>query len=312
VAPSSPQPHLASGAPPAWQPGLEVLAPAKVNLHLRVVGRRPDGYHFLESIVVAVTLYDRLVVEAFDEQPAASEPDVSVVTDRADVPDGRENVAWRAARGFAQRARRSFRLRLRIEKRIPAGAGLGGGSSDAACVLDGLNRSFGQPLDGAQLVDLAAAVGADVPFFLGPSPALVTGIGERLQPYAGPVPEHLVLCGDGASLATAAVFAGYDAALTSSGRQSTVANPPDTDGAPAVFFNDLESAAIALHPGVLLAKQELRRRGARTALMTGSGAVVYGVVEGRAEAGRIASELREAGYWSVAVRSIVRPGDAGR
>lgn len=306
----APLASVAATAQP-WGQGSTLFAPAKVNLSLRVVGRRPDGYHLLESVLVPVTLFDAIHVRKFVSLDANCPAAISVQTDRREIPAGPGNLAFAAAAAFAETARVSFQLALQIEKRIPAGAGLGGGSSDAAAVLLGLNRSFGTPLDARALNQLALRLGADVPFFLSGAPAHISGIGECVAPYTGEVPRDLVLCGDGHGLATRDVFASYDAALTSAGAQSSVADPAGAGGASAGFYNDLESAAIRLHPGILVLKQELSRRGASATLMTGSGSVVFGVVEGREVARQLAAELRASGYWSEAVRSIRRPAPWG-
>lgn len=296
-----------AAASPRLSVGARILAPAKVNLSLRVRGVRSDGYHEIESLFVAVSLYDILSVLDFRPLGPEAATKIQVVTDRADVPDGVANLAHRAAASFAEASGRRFALSLRVEKRIPAGAGLGGGSSDAAAVLLALNASFGRPLSAKELLATAAALGADVPFFLGASPAWVRGIGERLDPYAGPVPLHLVLCGDGRVLSTRDVFAMYDASLTIGGVESSLADPAGADGVLAEFGNDLEHAAIRLHPGILAVKRELSRRGASKVMMTGSGSVVFGVVATREEAVRLASDLRTVGFWAEAVRSLERP-----
>jgi len=293
-----------------WTKGATVLAPAKVNLSLRIVSRRPDSYHELESVMVPIDLCDRLLVESFMPRGGRGVSAITVDSDNAEIPSGPDNLVFKAAAAFAAASGRAFALSVRIDKRIPSGAGLGGGSSDGAAVLLGLNGAFGEPLSCAELNSLAAEIGADLPFFLACVPARVTGIGEQLTPFTGPVPRDLVLCGDGTVLSTKAVFAAYDAALTIADSKSSVANSAGAGSVGAEFCNDLESAAAGLNPGILARKRELLRNGARVALMTGSGSVVFGVMNSRDEAERASLELRAAGFWAEAVRTMIRPTQA--
>jgi 4-diphosphocytidyl-2-C-methyl-D-erythritol kinase len=171
---------------------LRLRAPAKLNLGLRLMGVRSDGYHLLESIFAPIDLCDELELAIVPgatqvELQVAAAPDARLPEALASVPAGPENLVFRAAERFCRARGVQGRVQIRLEKRIPAGAGLGGGSSDAASVLTGLAALVaddGQPdLEG--LEELALELGADVPFFLAPGPALVTGIGERIEPLEG-------------------------------------------------------------------------------------------------------------------------------
>ena len=160
---------------------LELRAPAKINLGLRLVGRRQDGYHELESLFLPLELADRIELEVEEGGP----PCVALTLEGAadGVPTGPENLAVRAARAFLEAAGLELRLRARLQKALPAGAGLGGGSSDAGAVLRGLAGLF--PGSVPDLPALALRLGADVPFFLAPRPARVGGIGEVVEPVEG-------------------------------------------------------------------------------------------------------------------------------
>lgn len=161
---------------------IELLAPAKVNLSLRVLGKRADGFHELESLVCPISLFDRL------ELDHRAEPGIAFACDDATLPTGDENLAVRAARLFCDACGLEPNLRLRLAKQIPHGAGLGGGSSDAASVLLGLDALFETRLPTAALAAMAADLGSDVPLFIYRSAAVIRGRGEEVEPMAG-VPE---------------------------------------------------------------------------------------------------------------------------
>ncbi len=299
---------------------LELEAPAKVNLGLRIVGRRDDGYHLLESLFVPIDWADRVRVELDAEAPPGVllrlEAGSAPAAPGSGVPAGPDNLAARAAEAFLERARRAAAVRISLDKRLPAAAGLGGGSSDAGAVLRALDRLLPGALPPGALADLALELGADVPFFLDPRPALVRGVGERIEPVEGLPGLWLVLANPGKSLATAAVYAAWDesaAALTPSEAGSTMralsrlraafrvssqrhdSRARHSDGATAMapqsiaslgalLVNDLEPAARGLCPEVADLQQRLRSLGAAAAGMSGSGATVFGVFPDEASA----------------------------
>jgi 4-diphosphocytidyl-2-C-methyl-D-erythritol kinase len=161
---------------------IELLAPAKVNLSLHVLGKRPDGFHDLESLVCSISLFDRVELDHREE------PGLAFTCDDATLPTGDDNLAVRAARLFCESCGLEPNLRLHLAKQIPHGAGLGGGSSDAASVLLGLDTLFETRLPIAALAAMAADLGSDVPLFIYRSAAIIRGRGEQVQPVAG-VPE---------------------------------------------------------------------------------------------------------------------------
>jgi 4-diphosphocytidyl-2-C-methyl-D-erythritol kinase len=284
---------------------LRAAAPAKINFGLRVVGRRSDGYHELESIFLPLDLADELQLEILpDAGPRVRltvEPEAG--NSQPAVPSDDRNLAVRAARAFLERAGLTLAVEVRLTKRIPVAAGLGGGSSDAGAVLRSLAGAFPDALRPDVLAQLALGLGADVPFFLDPCPALVTGIGERVQPLA-PWPElALALINPGVPLSTAEVYRACDAlrpASTPPEVASTLrAHLEGLDVAAAasnrpgaldpLLKNDLEPAARRLCPPVGRLRDELQGAGALAVGMSGSGPTVFGVFPSAGEA-RVALE----------------------
>lgn len=260
-------------------PGLRLRAPAKVNLGLRVLGRRPDGYHELRTVFHAVDLCDDLEAQ-WDESlggptlelRGGSGTGLPVFADE-------DNLVLRAARAIGERAGAPLRAHFRLEKRIPAGAGLGGGSSDAAAALRLGNRLLGDPLDDRALLELAVRLGADVPFFLLGDTCSAGGIGEDLVPV-DPAPRLwfvLVLPPFGTS--TAAVFKTLAAKLID---PSTVDSFRSIESArtaaPAAIGphdNDLEAPAMACTPGLRELRDALQGAGLDGVRMSGSGSTLF-------------------------------------
>lgn len=298
---------------------IALAAPAKLNLGLRVLGRRPDGYHEIESLLVPLDFGDSLHIR----RRAAPGVALQLCGEAAEaVPGGRENLAWRAAQGFIEAAGLDFGVALRLEKRIPAPGGLGGGSSDAGAVLRGLCALA--PGRAGALRELALSLGADVPFFLDPRPALVEGIGERIQPLHGLPALDVAIAHPRLPLATGAVYAAFDAEppppprpplrrLLGLGRQASPAGPggagPERWPPPELLHNDLEAPARRLCPAVAALREALEAAGALAVGMSGSGPSVYGVFGSAAAARAAAQKLAALGAWSRAARSL--PGPAG-
>ncbi len=303
---------------------LSLRAPAKLNLGLRLLGVRPDGYHLIESLFAPIEIWDDVEVELWPGSHGI-EVEVEIASDAglplvlAQVPSGPENLAFRAAAAFCAVHDVRDRVRIRMRKRIPAAAGLGGGSSDAAAVLmalASLTRPDDGPGDRAKLAKLAGELGADVPFFLQPDPAIVQGIGEQIEPVADLPGLDVVVANPAICLSTAEVYRAADAlgsALTPSGAGSTmrafsrlcaskkIAPHPDqdqdrdwVDALGDLLVNDLEPAARRLCPPVGRLLAELRGLGALGASMTGSGATVFGVFASATEAELAVAELAAA------------------
>lgn len=264
-------------------------APAKVNLGLRVVGRRADGYHLLESAFAPLDLADRLRIQI--EPAAVTEVRLEVAGHAAGVPAGPENLVVRAAQAYLKAAHVTARVSIELEKVVPVGAGLGGGSSDAATTLRALAEHYANAIAPAALAALALSLGADVPFFLDPRPAWVTGVGEQIAPFDEPLrPLDLVLVTPSPGLPTADVFRGFDATLTpprasrrmpplrgSPGRNLIAALEDEGSHLAELLTNDLEPVATQLRPAIQRIRGELERIGARTVAMSGSGPTVFGL-----------------------------------
>jgi 4-diphosphocytidyl-2-C-methyl-D-erythritol kinase len=267
---------------------LTLAAPGKVNLGLRILGRRPDGYHLLESLFLPLDLADTVVL-SLRSTPGV---ELALAGECAGVPAGASNLAVRAARAFLDAAGVHAGAAIRLEKRIPAPGGLGGGSSDAGAVLRGLAELLPGAVAPERLRGLAVGLGADVPFFLSPAPALVGGIGEEILPLAGVPSLPLLLAHPGVPLATAAVFRAYDetSSLTGPGAGPSIrallalreeagrarAGPIETS-LRALAVNDLEPAASRLCPAVRELHEEIEATGALAVSLSGSGPTVFGV-----------------------------------
>jgi 4-diphosphocytidyl-2-C-methyl-D-erythritol kinase len=301
-------------------------APAKINLGLRLLGVREDGYHTLESVFAPIEVWDDLEIEVSEGTPAI---ELTIDdTSSSDIPaplaalgEGPDNLVVRAAGALCKEIGFEGRIRLRLRKGIPAGAGLGGGSSDAAATLVGLAALVAPETDPEALRRVALGLGADVPFFLSPRPALVGGIGEEIEPLSGLPGLDLVLANPGISLATAEVYRATDAlggALTEPRPGSTMRAISKLRGetgnfAPALgdlLINDLEPAARRLCPPVARLMGRLREAGALGVSMSGSGATVFGVFESGDRADRAAEALRASeaeGTW-IRVTRIITAG----
>jgi 4-diphosphocytidyl-2-C-methyl-D-erythritol kinase len=293
---------------------VRLAAPAKVNFGLRVLGRRADGYHEIESVFLPLDLADELELEV---HPApAPEVELELVGPAEGVPADGANLAARAAERFLFTAGKAARVHLRLEKRIPAAAGLGGGSSDAGTVLRALAGSHPDALEAGALHELAAGLGADVPFFLDPRPAVVSGIGERVEPLAPGWPAWtLVLANPGLPLSTAQVYAAHDAMAPGAPPGGRSAGLPvlldAVRGAPlepqaglaALLANDLEPAAVRLCPPVARLRTALAKAGARAVGLSGSGPTVFGVFGDEPEARR-ALERLPAPAWARVARTL--------
>jgi 4-diphosphocytidyl-2-C-methyl-D-erythritol kinase len=269
---------------------IQVLAPAKLNLGLRIRGRRADGYHELESVFAPLDLADEIELEitAADRAGVA----LSLAGAPAGVPADATNLAARAAAGFLAAAGLARQVSIRLAKRIPAAAGLGGGSSDAGAVLRALAASFPGALGPEELARLALGLGADVPFFLAPCLARVTGVGERIEKLSDFAPLACLLVNPGAPLATAAVFAAWDARP----ERPAAAIDPELG---LDLANDLAGPAERLCPAIAPLRERLRALGARAVGLSGSGPTVFGIFPDAAAAGRArASGAFSAPVWA--------------
>ena len=263
-----------------------------------MVGRRQDGYHDLRSLMCCIGLYDSLSLDV-----GASRDEI--ICDHPDVPADETNLALRAAllfnRALAETTAISpCRVSIHLSKRIPAGAGLGGGSSDAAAVLNCLNDFYKQPLTDERLHALALALGADVPFFIHAQPALAAGVGERLEPYPALPPWPVVVVYPGFGISTAEVFKNLNLRLTKCEKHLRYF-PFTYEKFDMVrhLCNDLETVAIRQFPVIRNIKNELLNQGAMGALMAGSGSAVFGLFADDRACRKAADAMSKTARWQV-------------
>ena len=278
---------------------IELLSPAKINLFLQITGKRPDGYHNLFSLMCRIGIYDQITLF-----PGAAK--TSVTCHHPDVPEDATNLAVRAASVFFNTLGVPDQVKITIDKQIPVGAGLGGGSSNAATVLTALNRYYNAPFSMDDLMTMGLSIGADVPFFIHRKPALVSGIGELLEPFGGLSPYPIVLVFPGISIPTKRVYKKLNLALTKcqnkhnyrdlSNRKFRIEND---------LCNDLEEGAATLCPDILKAKEALMRHGAKGALMTGSGSSVFGLFADSEDAHRAWKTLSRHEKWEVFLPEMI-------
>ena len=247
-------------------PSIRILCSAKVNLYLRVLQRRADGYHDLVTVMQPLSLADELTVTPGGDA-------IRLTCDHPDLPQGPENLVYRAALGFQEAAGVKVAAHLDLRKRIPVAAGLGGGSSDAAGALKALNRLYGSLLDKERLQALAAGLGADVPFFLGQGPAVGRGTGTELSPMALP-PYHYLLLNPGVPLSTRWVYENLDLKRLTSGPEHDTWNPGHPE---SWIHNDLASVALKKFPELADLLERLRELGAMAQGLSGSGPTIFGL-----------------------------------
>jgi 4-diphosphocytidyl-2-C-methyl-D-erythritol kinase len=275
---------------------LEKSSPCKVNLLLNILGKRPDGFHELETVMHPIGVHDRLTFERGGNgiQLTCSDPA---------LPTDSRNLVYKAAAAFLESANIKDGVRLRLEKGIPLAAGLGGGSGDAAITLTGLNELFGHPLEPTQLQELAAGLGSDVPFFLQDRPALATGRGEKIHSLA-PFPAlrgaAFLLIHPGFGIATAWAYqqlTHFPKAMNGqpgrAHRLIRLLQGSDLAAAGKEFYNSLEAPALQKYPLLVLFQEFLRDHGAAATLMSGSGSTTFAVLKDQAAAEQLAERFKD-------------------
>lgn len=265
---------------------------AKINLVLRVLGKRADGYHDILSLMQRISLHDEMTFERRHAGIVCRCPG-------SGLPEDDGNIVCRAARWFFTETALSGGVEIGITKLIPIAAGLGGGSSNAATTLIALNEMYGYPLVEADLMRIGAAIGADVPFFLGDGPAWASGIGERLTRLSGLPRFPVVLVNPGFPLSTGTVYDALKMGLTKAGIQYTIPSLTTTPDIVRELHNDLERVSLRLHPVLAKIKHQLTVYGASGALMSGSGPTVFGIFEGDADAREAEMRLERDGLGRV-------------
>lgn len=271
---------------------------AKINWTLHVLGRRPDNYHELSTIFQTVTLHDRLrfTVRA-DER-------IEIRCDTPGIPLDETNLIYRAAIALKERYGIGMGATVELEKHIPAGGGLGGGSSNAAVALMGLAHIWGIEAAGSELAEMGARLGADVPFFFTGGTAAGTGLGTRISPLADVADLHLLIVTPAVKVLTAQAYKALSApALTKQSSDiilsSSRAEAKIPDSVPYHLYNDFERVVLRLEPEIERAKQALMMAGARASLLAGSGSSVFGIFDNSESRERAARQLRADKGWSV-------------
>jgi 4-diphosphocytidyl-2-C-methyl-D-erythritol kinase len=278
---------------------LVLRASAKVNLVLEVLGKRPDGYHELSTVMQAVDLFDRLTVEA-----AAT---ITLETSEPALPTDDRNLVVRAARLLQEAAGNEAGARIVLDKRIPLAAGLGGGSSDAAATLLGLNRLWGLRWRRERLVELAVKLGMDVPFFLGRGRALGTSRGEVLAALPGVGGYALVLVNPGVGLSTQEAYGrvppGWRAEPNGTKRMLDALKKRNVVRVAGALTNHLEHWVEPAMPVIGRMKAALLAAGALGAAMSGSGPTVFGLARSLDQARQIQRRVNRGGWSAWAVRT---------
>jgi 4-diphosphocytidyl-2-C-methyl-D-erythritol kinase len=282
---------------------------AKINLFLRVTGRRGDGYHELDSIFLPISLADEIRIEV----RAATEPAVTVNCSLPELARIQNNLAARAARSFMKEFDLAADVSIDLEKHIPVGAGLGGGSSDAATILCMMAAA-------AQLTDdestgrlrrIALTLGADVPFFLDPRPSRVTGIGERIAALESVPPIPIVIVAPPFEVSTAAIFRALEPAEWSGAAPAAHLEAIARGKvAQEYLVNDLAPVAIAQFPEILRLKGLLEDSGSRAAQMSGSGGAVFGVFDSTDEAETAAAKIRKRAPFATVIAATTLDSDS--
>lgn len=269
---------------------IRLRTPAKINLFLRVLRRRADGYHDLQTLFQAIDLADEIII-----RPSAS-PRV-LVPDHPEL-ETPQNLAFRALLALAEEAGYQLSAEITIHKRIPIAGGLGGGSSDAAAALIGLAKLFQPAISEERMAEIALSLGADVPFFLLGGTAVGEGVGEILTKTELPLDYGLVLVNPGFPVSTAAVFAEISRTLTAEAEECNLWDLVRRRVAPAALLhNDLQPAAERLHPEIKDVTAAMKDAGVDRPLMSGSGSTVFGILPDPEQARHVASRMPD--QWSV-------------
>jgi 4-diphosphocytidyl-2-C-methyl-D-erythritol kinase len=295
-----------SGDTPALKNELRLHAFAKINAGLKILGRRPDGYHEIRTVYQTIALHDRLEIR-LTTSPTA----LAVECAHTAVPSGRDNLVYRACELWRRARRWHGGIRVRIEKVIPLGSGLGGASADAAAALLGLERLTGDRLDFAGRHRLAGALGSDVPLFLLGGRVLGCGRGEEVYPLSDLPLRACLVVFPGFSVSTAEAYRQAGSRLTEQPRSAYIGSFGAWPQLPLMNWgsaeNDFESVVFARWPELARVKRRLIRAGAEVASLTGSGSAVYGLFSSARQLLR-ASQLIPRGWLCYRTRTLTRAG----
>lgn len=284
------------------------LSPAKLNLYLKVLGKRDDGYHDLISLVVPISLYDEMLIEL--SESVQLEVRLYVEGDKT-VPSDESNLVHKAVIAYMNAISHKAQIKIQLIKRIPSAAGMGGGSSNAATALLALNKIFGAPLTWKDLYPLARRLGADVPAFLLRTPCLLSGIGDIISIVEGVPSLWFLVVVPNVLVSTQWAYAHLKLELT------TPSIPyinkqvwTDLEGICGYLINDLEEVTLKAYPEVNAVKEMLKDTGAKGVLMSGSGPSVFGIYEEEPEDGLVEG-MKAKGWHKTFKAKIIHETDWG-
>lgn len=266
-----------------------VKAPAKINLTLDALSKRPDGYHEVEMIMTTVDLADRIGLEP------RSDGRIEIVSVDRFIPNDAKNLAYQAAALLKKKYQVEAGVSITIEKHIPVAAGLAGGSSDAAATLRGLNHVWNLQLTLDELAVLGAEIGSDVPFCVYGGTALATGRGEKIEHLPSPPPCWVILAKPVIGVSTADIYGKLDVSRAfhpDTKLMMQAIEQKDFALMASTLGNSLEDVTLNLYPEVAELKDQMKRFGAEGVLMSGSGPTVFGVAQQETRAQRVVNALR--------------------
>ncbi|HZF40140.1 MAG TPA: 4-(cytidine 5'-diphospho)-2-C-methyl-D-erythritol kinase [Blastocatellia bacterium] len=279
---------------------------AKINWTLEILGKRPDGYHEVRTLLQTVSIADELTFELTGQG-------ITIHCDHPEVPCDETNLAYRAAKLLSDFTGAGLGVRIRIAKRLPVAAGLGGGSGNAVVTLLALQRLWNVQVEPRDLFGLAAKLGADAPFFLIGGTCLGVGRGDEVYPLADIDEEFLLLVNLGIAVATRDAYADLPSELTKP--EAVIKMPLSFEaayaaiirpGAPAPLINDLESPVFARHSALVEVKRRLKQVGARGVLMSGSGSTIFAIFDSAEARARAEDDLSATGWRSLRARTLGR------
>ena len=282
---------------------VKLLSPAKINLTLEILGTRADGYHELRSIIQPIDLFDEVMIELQEGRG------IELHSSFIPIPSDKDNLAWKAAALFLEKSGQELQVEISIKKRIPLGSGLGGGSSNGASVMIGLNR-LTDAFSEQELLKLALNLGADVPFFIRSQTAVIEGIGEKINPLRNFPLFYYVILFPNINTSTEMVYKKWDELNNTDRVQNQSVDEQirkfSNRNAALPLINDLENPATALHPEIKAYKQILTSLGLESVLMTGSGSAVYAAFRSQAEAYEIYEYLNTSPTFQVFLASGIK------
>lgn len=288
---------------PGSRPGTVIVsAPAKINLFLRVLGVRPDGYHDIFSWFQAIDLADSLEIEKLADRS------IEIRTDCEGLPTGQDNLIYKAIKLLQERLAIRSGFRISLAKRIPVAAGLGGGSSDAAAVIKGVNRLLNIGLTRSEMASFGLEIGSDVPFFFGRGQAEVTGRGENVKEIELATEYQLVLATPPFGISAAEAYGKLNLDLTDSVQDISLSRCRQVDGlinAISGMANDLERGIFCSYPVLEEIRHKLAMTGADVVRMSGSGPTLFALYRDKCRTKEILAQASDGGKWGLALASPV-------